>query len=316
MLGLELTKIHRVLSFRQTRFLKPYIDFCTAKRAGSTSDFKKKLWKLCVNSCFGKFIESVRKYQRCSIVTDANELGRLVASPFASSTMIVNEECVIVMKKMSVVKMNKPIAVGFTILDRSKDFMYETFYKQIKPRFERCIVIFSDTDSLCLEIHSPTPICPLSKLTDIMDFSNYPAKHPMYNATRKNQLFFFKDEVCGDSISKYVGLRAKCYSFTTRSGKEERKLKGVTKAYRSQFSLSHYMQCLTSVKHQSVSQYHIRSRNHKIALIQATRVALSSYDCNRYMLKCGIHTLAYGFNNCLYTKHDYCNLEKEIHYTS
>ena len=293
-LGLKLVRIHRVLTFVQRDFLKPYIDFCTKKRAASESDFKKKLWKLCVNSCFGKFIESVRKYKKCHIATDESTIMQHLSDPQTESSMILNPNCVLIMKKLASIRMNKPIAIGFTILERSKDFMYNSYYNNIKPKFRECNVIFSDTDSLCLEIKSNTPILPLSQLKEIMDFSNYDKSHPLHDNGRKNQLFYFKDEVAGDPIAKFVGLRAKCYSFVTRKGIEQQKLKGVTKAYRPAFQFSHYLECLKRVNQQSVTQYHIRSKNHQVSLIKATRVAISSYDCNRYMLDCGIHTLAHS----------------------
>lgn len=307
-LGMELVKIHRVLTFRQKNFLEPYINFCTKKRASATSDFKKKLWKLCVNSCFGKFIESVRKYKRCAIATSESEMMVHQSDPLTSSSLILNENCVIFMKQMVCVSMNKPIAVGFTILDRSKDFMYNSYYNTIKPQFDQCNVIFSDTDSLCLEIKSKVPITPLSKIVEIMDFSNYPSTNKLYNSNRKNQLFFFKDEVCGDPISKYVGLRAKCYTFVTRAGVAEQKLKGVTKAYRTMFKYEKYLDCLKTISQQSVTQYHIRSSNHSVSLIRATRIALNSYDCNRFLLDCGIHTLAHGCIGSENIKHE-CNVK-------
>lgn len=45
-LGLELTRVHRVLGFKQAAYLRPYIELCTALRQASKSDFGKRLYKL------------------------------------------------------------------------------------------------------------------------------------------------------------------------------------------------------------------------------------------------------------------------------
>ena len=293
-LGLILTHVHRVLSFAQTPFLKPYIDFCTAHRVATPSEFKKRMWKLCINSCFGKFIESVRKYKKCTIVRSDAGLQKSMADPLYESMTILSEKCVLVLSKPTELKMFKPLAVGFTILDRSKDFMYESFYLDIKPKFEHCEVIFSDTDSFCLEIRSQTKIDPLQKIRSLMDFSNYPSSHPLHDKIHQNKLHYFKDECKGDKMTKFVGLRAKCYAFVTEKQDLSVKLKGVTKAYRKNIEFGSYLKCLKTLNTHRIVQYHIRSRKHVITLDKADRLALTSYDANRFLLPCGVHSVPYG----------------------
>ena len=60
-LKMKLTKIHRVLKFKQSDWMKKYIDFNTEKRKNTAYDFEKDFFELIINSVYGKNWETYEK---------------------------------------------------------------------------------------------------------------------------------------------------------------------------------------------------------------------------------------------------------------
>jgi hypothetical protein len=300
-LGMVLRKVRRVLRFVQSDFLKKYIEFCTSKRAASKSEFRKRLFKTFSNSNFGKFIEKTRDHLDCHIVDSKEKFEKWTACPRYSSYKVLAPDVVAVFLKRPYVLMRQAWAIGFTILDRSKELVYRHYYKHILPALDgKCSVVFTDTDSLCLNITANLTIDEvLERLQPLMDYSNYPSTHPRFCPTRKNQLGYWKDENMGSTMVEFVGLSSKTYSMRVAqlgSSKivSSSKCKGVGKGFRKCIPFEEYKKCVAGINQHRVNQYAIRAVDHKIRTVKMNRMCFSSFDDKRHCLPCGIHTLAYG----------------------
>ncbi|EFN76229.1 hypothetical protein EAI_07771, partial [Harpegnathos saltator] len=116
---LRIEKIHRILRFAQTSWLRNYIELNTQFRTHATNDFEKNLYKLMNNAEFGKTMENVRNDVDVKLLTKWD--GRygaeaMVAMTNFHSRSIFSENLVAVKLRKLEEKFTKPIYVGMCIL--------------------------------------------------------------------------------------------------------------------------------------------------------------------------------------------------------
>ena len=126
--GMRLTKVHRGVKFKQRCWLKPWIDFNTEKRKQVKSDFEKDMFKLMNNAVYGKTMENARNHIDFELVSTQYRIEKCVSNPNYKGCQIIHEELAGVEKTKTVLKLNKPIFLGMTILDLSKIHMYGFYY--------------------------------------------------------------------------------------------------------------------------------------------------------------------------------------------
>ena len=152
-LGIKLTKIYKVLKFKQSEWMKKYIDFITKKTMGATNDFEKYFFKLMINSVYGQTMENLRKRINVRFVNNKKDFLKYTSRPTYVIHKLFNKNFAAIHEIKQVLVINKPIYVGFTVLDLSKWLMYYFHYNFIKKIFNAKL-LFTDTDSLTYEIKS------------------------------------------------------------------------------------------------------------------------------------------------------------------
>ena len=90
---MKLTKIHRVLKFKQSDWMKKNIDFNTEKRKNAANDFEKGFFKLMINSLYGKTKENLRKRINVRIINNEKDFLKYSSRPTYITPKIFNKNC-------------------------------------------------------------------------------------------------------------------------------------------------------------------------------------------------------------------------------
>ena len=299
-LGLKLKKVHRVLEFNQSPWLKQYIDFNTQKRTNAKNSFEKDFFKLMNNSVFGKTMENLRKRVDVRLVTSKEKLLKLASKPTYVSSKIFNENLVAVHKIKETLTLNRPAYVGMCILDLSKTLMYDFHYNYIKSKYgDKAKLLFTDTDSLTYEIETNDAYTDFWSDKDRFDNSDYDEKSPFYNKTNKKVIGKFKDEAAGQPIIEFIGLRSKMYSYVKDNETGGKTAKGIKKnVIKKNIHHEDYKNILFNDQQMFHTMKTIRSQKHQLGSFELNKISLSCYDDKRFIHPNGITSYAYGNWHC------------------
>ena len=226
-LGIKVVKVHRTLKFQQSNWLKEYVQFNTKKRQESIDEFNKIFLKLLMNCIYGKSMENIGKRINVRLINDSKEHLKCVTKPNFISQKIFDKNFAIHCVK-TVLTLNKPLYLGFCILELSKLFMYKFHFDYACKTFDAKL-LFTETDSLVYEIKSDNVYGQCFRDKDLFDFSGYPKNTVYYDISNKKKLGKIKDEFNGNKIVEFVRLKSKMYSLISSDDKEVNKAKGINK---------------------------------------------------------------------------------------
>ena len=112
--------------------MKKYIDLNTEKRMNTANDFEKDFFRLMINSVYEKAIENLRKRINVRLVNKAEDFLKCTSKPTYITHKIFGKDYAAIHEIKPVLIPNKPIHVGFTVLDLRKWKMYDFHSNFIK----------------------------------------------------------------------------------------------------------------------------------------------------------------------------------------
>jgi hypothetical protein len=298
-MGMKVTKLHRAIVFTEEPILKPYIEGNIAKRVAARTAYEKNFYKLWNNALFGKFLQRVRDRLSLRMCFSGEQVEQYLASNGLVDIIIYGKDLAAAQMQAREVFLNRPIAIGTSILELSKELMYRFYYEQVATHhsLECARVLAGDTDSLMLALTLKSEIAAagntiytafFSDLVSrgLLDTSNYPATHPLYTNAHAGRLGAFKDEFGGQLVLELVFLRPKNYSFlyqphASTTTAEINRCKGVGRRVSSTLKHSQYYHALLARELLRVKNRRLASFAQKIYLVEEEKVALSFFDTKR-----------------------------------
>ena len=126
---------------------KKNINFNRDKKKNTANIFEKGCFKLMNNSVFGKTMENLRKWISAKLVNNTKDYVKCISKPSFVSQKIFSKNFVAIHEMKQVLTLNKPIYVGFSILDLRKYLMDEFHYKYVKNKSDAKL-LFTDKDRI------------------------------------------------------------------------------------------------------------------------------------------------------------------------
>lgn len=239
------TKIHDIFHFKQGRPLKSFMDGCITQRAKAKNLEEKSLQKNMMNSAIGKTIEDVMSQSQYRLFTTYKSF-RLVQRQkrLKPGLKILNDHDLVLAEchKMST-HLNKPILLGISIYDISKQRMTQLWYLLQQHFGKKIRMLGTDTDSMIFYVECED----WDKEMDVLNQKTmFPPNHPyawvsrfsddVHTQLKRNGVnphigIFDRGEkylksvpgwfkLDNDNVIETVSMRAKQYSMLLRDPRE------------------------------------------------------------------------------------------------
>ena len=107
--GLVLNKVHRLIKFNQSAWLKPYINMNADLKKQHKMILKKTFSNELSNSVFNKTMENFQKYRDIKLVTTTKRKGYLVSEQNYHTAKFFTKNLSAIETKKAQILINKPV---------------------------------------------------------------------------------------------------------------------------------------------------------------------------------------------------------------
>ena len=302
--GLQVTKIHKYISYDSSRPFNWFPEEVSAARRAADQDKNKKQLgdtaKLKGNSFYGKMIENLGKHMNTKFTTDEELIDKIFRSPYFDDLEEISEGVFEVRQRKRQVTITRPYQCGIAVYQLAKLRMLEFYYDFVdkfcdKRDFE---VIQMDTDSLYMALSAED----FDEIIRPELKELYKDEKPKWLVTdeySKRVPGLFKPELKG---KRMIALTSKCYfadngdseAGASQAGAKLRgsipkfSCKGVNRR-QNEMSCERYRNALFGAL-DKVTNIGFRKKENHIVTYEQTKLGLSAYYDKRVVHEDGIHT--------------------------
>ena len=266
-MGVKVTKLHRVIKFKQDYVCRDYIKNNTNKRATAKTEAEKDVRKLMNNSLYGRMCLNPLHFFQSKFLHDEEKIMKSVSKPaFKNITRYRDYSQIEYIKKK--IEYSSPVYVGVTILELSKLRIFDVIYNILQPSLKDLTLHYIDTDSFVLNYSE-------GKVSDEhMDLSKLDI--PIKNNNKIPGKF--KRELGSRIIEEFIALSPNTYSF--KNYPKNTKEKGIKKHNHARHI--DFYDALMSNTQRTVDERRIQKVGDSMTTTKTSKISLNIFDDKRF----------------------------------
>ena len=266
-MGASVTKIHKVIKFKEDYICREYIQNKTNKRATANTEAEKDVRKLMNNSLYGRMCVNALHFLQSKFLHDEEKIMKSISQPTFKNINRYNDYSQIEYLKK---EYDSPVYVGVTILELSKLRMYDVFYKILQPSLKDLQLHYMDTNSFILSFSEGNVD------NEHTDLSNL---EPPIKTINKVPVKF-KQKLGSRIIEEFIALSPMTYSFKDYSNNtKEKGIKIFNHAKQEE-----YYNTLMYNKERVVQECRIEKVGDNVTTTKTSKINLNTFDYKRFFV--------------------------------